>query len=587
MTPRSRRSVLIPKLVTSLTAYDRAQFGRDVTAGIIVGIIALPLAIAFAIASGVTPDRGLWTAIVAGFIISALGGSRVQIGGPTGAFVVIVYSIVQKYGVDGLTVATLMAGVLLVIFGLAKFGGAIKFIPHPVVIGFTSGIAVIIFSGEVKDFLGLQMGVVPADFIGKWVAFAHATGVTPQAVAVALISLAIILLWPRLNHRVPGPFVALIVMTIMVTAMHIPVETIGSRFGAIAASVPHPQVPHLSLAQIQSLIAPAFTIALLGAVESLLSAVVSDGMIGGRHRSNMELVAQGVANLVAPLFGGIPATGAIARTATNVKNGGRTPVAGMVHALTLLVITLGAGQWAALIPMATLAAILVVVAYHMCEWRAFVAELSSPKSDVAVLLTTFGLTVLVDLTVAITVGIVLAAFLFIRRMAEVTNISAVTSELDDDPGDEVDPNAVSRRRVPSGVEVYEINGPFFFGAAETFKETLRTVAARPKVLIIRMRKVLALDSTGMHALKSVVHQTRQDGTIVLLSDVHMQPLVALTGSAALREIGMDNVFGNLDDTLNRARQLLGLPAVAPPQGATPTVTRESGEFGVPPTATRH
>jgi SulP family sulfate permease len=574
----ARRSVLIPKLITSLDGYDRAQLARDLTAGVIVGIVALPLAIAFAIASGVTPDRGLWTAIIAGFIVSAFGGSRVQIGGPTGAFVVIVYSIVQKYGTDGLTVATLMAGVLLVIFGVAKFGGAIKFIPHPVVAGFTSGIAVIIFAGEIKDFFGLQMGAVPPDFVGKLTAFAHATGVNVSAVVVAVLSLAIILVWPKINRRIPGPFVALIVMTVAAKLLHLPVETIGSRFGAIAASFPHPHVPHLSFAQTQSLIAPAFTIALLGAVESLLSAVVSDGMIGGRHRSNMELVAQGAANLVAPLFGGIPATGAIARTATNVKNGGRTPVAGITHAVTLLVITLGAGRWAALIPMATLAAILVVVSYHMCEWRGFVAELSSPKSDIAVLLTTFGLTVLVDLTVAIPVGMVLAAFLFIRRMAEVTNVSAVTREIDDDEEEEVDPNAVSRRRVPPGVEVYEINGPFFFGAAETFKETMRTVAATPKVLIIRMRKVLALDSTGMHALKSVVHQTRHDGTVVLLSDVHMQPLVALTGSAALREIGADNLFANLDDALNRARQLLGLPAVAAPEGVLPTVTRESGEY---------
>jgi sulfate permease, SulP family len=579
--PTSRRSVLIPKLVTSIQSYDRTQFGHDVSAGIIVGIVALPLAIAFAIASGVTPDRGLWTAIVAGFIISALGGSRVQIGGPTGAFVVIVYSIVQKYGIDGLTIATLMAGVLLVIFGVAKFGGAIKFIPQPVVTGFTSGIAVIIFSGEVKDFLGLRMGNVPADFLAKWQAMSHASGVTPAAIAVAVISLAIIVLWPRINHKIPGPFVALVIMTVAVTMLHVDVETIGSRFGAISSSIPRPQLPHVSVAQLQLLIIPAFTIALLGAVESLLSAVVSDGMIGGRHRSNMELVAQGAANLVAPLFGGIPATGAIARTATNVKNGGRTPVAGMIHALTLLIITLGAGSLAGRIPMAVLAAILVVVAYHMCEWRAFVAELSSPKSDVAVLLTTFGLTIFVDLTVAITVGMVLAAFLFIRRMAEVTNTSAVTDVLNDLPYDEIDPNAVSARRVPNGVEVYEINGPFFFGAAETFKETLRTIAVRPKVLIIRMRKVLALDSTGMHALKSVVHQTRKDGTVVLLSDVHMQPLVALTGSAVLRDIGADNLFGNLDDALNRARQLLGLPVVAPPPGATPTVARESGEYRVP------
>lgn len=562
--------MLVPKLVTTLQSYDRDQLFSDVTAGVIVGIVALPLAIAFAIASGVSPDRGLWTAIVAGFLISALGGSRVQIGGPTGAFVVIVYGVVQKYGIDGLTVATLMAGVILIVMGVAKFGGVIKFIPHPIVIGFTSGIAVIIFSSEVKDFLGLRMGAVPSEFVAKWEAFAtHAGSATPDAIGVAALSLAIILLWPKVNRRIPGPFVALIVTTLVVQLFHIPVETIGSRFGTIAASVPHPQVPHLSLAQVTALVGPAFTIAMLAAVESLLSAVVSDGMIGSRHRSNMELVAQGVANIVSPLFGGIPATGAIARTATNVKNGGRTPVAGMVHALTLLLITLTFGRWASLIPMATLAAILVIVSYHMCEWRTFVSELRSPKSDVAVLLATFGLTVFVDLTVAMGVGMVLAAFLFIRRMAMVTSVSAMTQEFEDaaDPYD-TDPNGVRRRVIPAEVNVYEINGPFFFGAAETFKETLGRVAAKPTILILRMRHVLALDSTGMHALKGVVHRFRQDGTTVLLSDVHTQPLVALTGSAVLAEVGPENVFGNLDDALNRARIILGVPVVLPPADMT-------------------
>jgi SulP family sulfate permease len=572
----SRRSVLIPKLVTSLPTYDRAQFSRDALAGVVVGIVALPLAVAFAIASGVTPDRGLWTAIVGGFLVSVLGGSRVQIAGPTGAFVVIVYGIVQKYGVDGLLVATMMAGAMLVIFGVAKFGAVIKFIPHPVTTGFTSGIAVIIFAGQVKDFLGLQMGAVPADFVEKLAAYAtHAGRVTPAAAGIALLALAIIILWPRVTLRIPAPFVALIVTTAIVRIFHVPVETVGSRFGEIAASIPRPQLPHISLAQMTALVGPAFTIAMLGAIESLLSAVVADGMIGGRHRSNMELVAQGIANIASPIMGGMPATGAIARTATNVKNGGRTPVAGIVHSLTLLLITLLAGRLAGLIPLATLAAILVVVAYYMSEWRAFVAELSSPKSDVAVLLTTFALTVLVDLTVAIEVGMVLAAFLFIRRMAEVTNISAVTSELEDVVDDEdLDPNAVSRRRIPKGVEVYEINGPFFFGAAELFKDTLARVARKPKVLIIRMRNVLALDSTAMHALKDVVHRTRVDGTVVLLSDVHMQPLVALTGSPVLEEIGRDNLFGNLDDALNRARRILGLAEEPPPADVYPTVERE-------------
>jgi SulP family sulfate permease len=554
--------VLVPKIVTALKGYNRERFLGDLVAGLIVGVVALPLAIAFAIASGVTPGRGLWTAIVAGFLISLLGGSRVQIGGPTGAFVVIVYGIVQKYGIDGLTVATLMAGVILVGMGLAKLGTMIKFIPHPVITGFTSGIALIIFSGEIKDFFGLHMGGVPADFVGKIDAYArNATGFTPEALAVSVLALAIIVLWPRFNRRIPGPFIALIVTTLLAKALSLPVETIGSRFGGISASVPHPQIPHLSLLQVTALVGPAFTIAVLAAIESLLSAVVSDGMIGGRHRSNMELIAQGVANMVSPLFGGIPATGAIARTATNVKNGGRTPVAGIIHSLTLLVITIFAGRWAGLIPMATLAAILVVVSYHMCEWRTFLAELRSPKGDVAILLTTFLLTVFIDLTVAISVGMVLAAFLFMKRMAEVTNVRALTQEFDDEGVDryDSDENGVRLREIPAGVEVYEINGAFFFGAAETFRDTMAAIAGKPRVLIIRMRDVLLLDSTGMHALKDVVHRSRKAGTAVLLSDLHMQPLVALTGSAILEEIGQDNVCPNLDEALSRARQLLASP----------------------------
>ena len=575
--------MLVPKLVTTLRSYDRRQLGQDLIAGVIVGIVAIPLAIAFAIASGVTPDRGLWTAIIAGFLISALGGSRVQIGGPTGAFVVIVYGIVQKYGLDGLTVATLIAGVLLVIMGLAKLGSIIKFIPHPLITGFTSGIAVIILSSQVKDLFGLRMGAVPAEFVAKWEAFvANAGSFNPAAVGVAALTLAIILLWPRINRRIPGPFVALIVATVVAQVMHLPVETIGSRFGTLSASIPHPHVPHLGWSDVAGLAGPAFTIAALAAIESLLSAVVADGMIGGHHRSNMELVAQGVANIASPLFGGIPATGAIARTATNVKNGGRTPVAGMTHAVTLLLVTLVFGRWVATIPLATLAAILVVVSYHMSEWRNFRAELRSPKSDVVVLLTTFGLTVLVDLTVAIAVGMVLAAFLFIRRMAEVTNVSAVRAQLAEGEEDEErDPNWVLRRQIPPGVDVYEINGPFFFGAAAQFKDTIGQVARVPKVLIIRMRNVLALDSTGMHALREVVHRGRREGSTVLLSDVHMQPLVALTGSAILEEIGSENLFGNVDDALNRARELLGLPRVAPPPGAVPTVARETPVHGVP------
>ena len=470
--------MLVPKLVTTLKDYTRAQFARDVGAGVIVGIVALPLAIAFAIASGLTPERGLYTAIIAGFLISALGGSRVQIGGPTGAFVVIVAGIVQRYGVDGLLVATLMAGAILVVFGLVRMGGAIKFIPYPVTIGFTSGIALIIFSSQVKDLLGLEMDAVPAPFVAKWDAYAHAfDSVNPWALVVAIATFTIILAWPKLERRIPGPFVALIVTTVLVRLLHLPVETIGARFGVIHAGLPHPSFPHVTLALVGSLAGPAFTIAMLAAIESLLSAVVADGMIGGRHRSNMELVAQGVANIVSPVFGGMPATGAIARTATNVKNGGRTPIAGITHSVTLLLITLFFGGWAAFIPLATLAAILIVVAFHMSEWRTFASEFRAPKSDVAVLLATFLLTVLVDLTVAIEVGMVLAAFLFMRRMAEVTNIQVLTHEFID-PGDdfETDPNAVRRRVVPEGVQVYEITGPFFFGAAEMFKDRVGRIA---------------------------------------------------------------------------------------------------------------
>jgi SulP family sulfate permease len=569
--------VLVPKLVTTLAGYNREQFTRDLIAGVIVGIVALPLAIAFAIASGLPPERGLYTAIVAGFLISLLGGSRVQIGGPTGAFVVIVSGIVQLHGVDGLVVATLMAGFILVAFGLLRLGAAIKFIPYPVTIGFTSGIALIIFSSQIRDLLGLEMPSVPPEFLSKWDAYVHAfDSVNPWALVVAVAAFTIILVWPKVSTRIPGPFVALVVTTLAVQFLHLPVETIGARFGAIHAGLPKPAIPGVSWATITALAGPAFTIAFLAGIESLLSAVVADGMIGGRHRSNMELVAQGVANIVSPLFGGMPATGAIARTATNVKNGGRTPVAGMVHAITLLLITLFFGRWASLIPLATLAAILVVVAFHMSEWRTFVSEFRAPKSDVAVLLTTFLLTVLVDLTVAIEVGMVLAAFLFMRRMAEVTNISVLTHEFTDPVDDfEHDPNAVRRRVIPEGVQVYEITGPFFFGAAEMFKDRVGRIAGKPKVLIVRLRHVPAIDSTGLHALRDLARRSQKEGTLVILSDVHAQPVVALERSGMYDELGEENIHGNIDDALNRARAHLGLAAEPRPGFATPTVARES------------
>ena len=540
-----------PKLLTTLRGYSSTALRADLTAGVIVGIVALPLSIAFAIASGVTPDRGLWTAIVAGFLISALGGSRVQIGGPTGAFVVIVYGIVQQYGVDGLIVATLMAGAILIAMGLLRFGTAIKFIPHPVIIGFTSGIALIILSGQVKDFLGLTMGTVPAEFVEKWAAYAeHLDAVNPAALGVALLALAIVLWWPKVTTKVPSPFVALIVTTLLVRFGGLEVETIGSRFGTISAAIPHPVLPDLTWAQVTGLVGPAFTIAMLGGIESLLSCVVADGMIGARHRSNVELIGQGVANIASAMVGGIPATGALARTATNVRSGGRTPVAGITHAVTLLLITLFFGSWAALIPMATLAAILVVVAYNMSEWRVFVSEFRGPRSDVAVLLTTFTLTVLVDLTVAIGVGMVLASFLFIRQMGEATTVRSMHDDEDD--------RALRKLDVPAGVMIYEIDGPFFFGAAEKFRDTMSEIETAPKVLVLHLARVNLLDATGLGVISDLVKKGRRDHSALILSGVHSQPMIALGKSDLLDEIGDDNLVATLDEAVTRARELLAL-----------------------------
>lgn len=541
---------LQPKLFTTLQDYDVRQFRSDVLAGIIVGIVAVPLAIAFAIASGVPPQYGLYTAIIGGFIVAAFGGSRVQIAGPTGAFVVVVYGVIQQHGVQGLLVATMMAGVILVALGIGRLGGAIKFVPHPVVTGFTSGIAIIIATGQIPDLFGLRIEDVPADFIEKWAAYsAHWSTLNVDAVLLSAISLVIIMVWPRISHRVPAPFVALILGTVLVPILGLEVETIGSRFGQLSGQLPRPALPDFGSVEINQLISPAVTIALLGAIESLLSAVVADGMIGTRHRSDIELVAQGAANIATPFFGGIPVTGAIARTATNIKNGGRTPVAGIVHAITLLLITLFFGQWVARVPLAVLAAILLVVAYHMSEWRTFKAEFSAPKSDLIVLLTTFTLTIVFDLTVAVQVGMVLAAFLFMKRMSEVTNVQAVTREFTDPQGRGGD----VRGKVPKGVEIYEINGPFFFGAAEHFKEQVNTVASKPKVLIILMRNVPAIDSTGMHALKQLARRVRKDGTRIMIAEVHAQPMIALGKSYLLDEIGEENLYGSVEDALEAAR----------------------------------
>lgn len=568
--------MLQPKLFTTLQeGYSPKQFFSDVLAGVIVGIIALPLAIAFGIASGVSPEKGLITAVVAGFIISALGGSRVQIGGPTGAFVVIVYGIVQKYGFDGLVLATMMAGVLLIIMGFARMGSVIKFIPHPVIVGFTSGIAVIIFSSQVKDFLGLSIGSrMPAEFLSKWqLIFQNIHSSNFYSLAVALGTIVIISLWPKTLHKLPGSLAAILLFSVVVHIFHWPAETIGDRFGDLPRTLPMPKFPTIHFSTICSLIQPAFTIALLGGIESLLSAVVADGMIGGKHRSNMELVAQGIANIGSALFGGIPATGAIARTATNVKNGGRTPVAGIIHALTLFLILLFAGQWAKLIPMACLAGVLVVVAYHMSEWRSFLSVLRSPRGDIAVLLLTFGLTVLVDLTVAIEVGMVLSAFLFMRKMALVSNVGMITKEMSDE-SEANDPNAISKREVPEGVEIFEVNGPLFFGAAYEFMEAMKIVSKRPKVRIIRMRNVPVIDASGIRVLKQQCDNCRKYGIGFIISDLHAQPLFAVDQAGLLEKIGKENIFGNIDDALNRTREILSLPKVERKTPFIPTVKRE-------------
>ncbi len=549
--------MFIPKsIVCFREGFTREQVARDLIAGVVVGIVALPLALAFAIASGVPPERGLYTAIVAGFLISALGGSRVQIGGPTGAFVVIVYGIVQKYGYDGLVICTMIAGFLLILIGLARLGALIKFIPYPVITGFTSGIAVIIFSSEVKDFLGLKMGTVPADFADKWVAYAGRLGTIDLATTlVALGSLAILIFWPRVSRLVPAPFVAMIVATVVVQVFHLDVATIGSRFGSVPSSLPAPHLPDIPWSHLRELFSPALTVALLAAIESLLSAVVADGMIGTRHKSNMELIAQGVANVASPLFGGIPATGAIARTATNIRAGGRTPLAGMTHALTLLLILIFVGKWAAMVPLCALAAILVVVAYHMSEWRSFAGLLRAPRSDLIVLMLTFILTIFVDLTVAVQVGVVIASLLFMRRMAEVTHIVTTGDATDDDPGEITQSRRGKRfvggHELPPGVEVYEVNGPFFFGAADKIKDVLGEIAKPPKFFILRMRNVPAIDATGIHALDQMAKKCRAQGTMLILTELNAQPLRALVraGIGSRR-----NLAKTLDIALKRAAE---------------------------------
>lgn len=550
-----------PKLLDCLRGYTSSQFFADLAAGLTVGIVALPLAMAFAIASGVKPEAGIFTAIIAGFLISALGGSRVQIGGPTGAFVVIVYGILAKYGAANLAICTIMAGFILLVMGATKMGALIKFIPYPVTMGFTSGIAVLIFSTQIKDFLGLHVEKVPADFVEKIrVLGENVQTLQWPTVALAVASMLIIVLWPKKwARRVPGSIVALVFGTGLVMIFHIPLETIGSRFGGIPQGLPAMHLPQLSWSNIQMLFQPAFTIALLAAIESLLSAVVADGMIDDRHDSNQELMAQGIANILTPLFGGIAATGAIARTATNVKNGGRSPIAGIIHAATLLLILLVAAPLAKFIPLATLSAVLVIVAYNMGEWHHFARIRQWPKSDAAVFLTAFGLTVLIDLTVAVEVGMVLAAVLFIKRISETTRIMAVDESTDTEGAH----HSLVGKDVPDGVLVFRVFGAFFFGAADKLETALKRASQEPKVLILRMRKVLAMDATGLNALEDLYEKLHKRKQHLILSGPHTQPFLTMDKSGFLDQLGRENVCANIDAALDRAREILGLPPAQP------------------------
>ena len=551
-----------PRLFSTLKNYSKEMFMSDLMAGIIVGIVALPLAIAFGIASGVSPEKGIITAIIAGFIISLLGGSKVQIGGPTGAFIVIIYGIIQQYGEAGLIVATLMAGILLILLGVFKLGAIIKFIPYPIIVGFTSGIAVTIFTTQIADIFGLNFGgeKVPGDFIGKWmIYFRHFDTVNWWNAVVSILSIIIIAITPRFSKKIPGSLIAIIVVTIGAYVLKTyagidSIDTIGDRF-TIKSELPEAAIPTLNWEAIKDLFPVAITIAVLGAIESLLSATVADGVTGDKHDSNTELIAQGTANLITPLFGGIPATGAIARTMTNINNGGKTPVAGIIHAIVLLLILLFLMPLAQYIPMACLAGVLVIVSYNMSEWRTFKALLKNPKSDVTVLLITFFLTIIFDLTIAIEVGLVIACILFMRRVMETTEISVIKDEID--PNDELDIAVCEEHLIiPAGVEVYEINGPYFFGIATKFEETMAQLGDRPKVRIIRMRKVPFIDSTGIHNLTSLCKMSQKEKITIVLSGVNEKVHKTLEKSGFYELLGKQNICPNINVALDRAKEII-------------------------------
>jgi len=534
-----------PKLFSLLKAgIDKKQISNDVMAGIVVGIVALPLAIAFAVASGVSPDKGLITAIIAGLLISFLGGSRVQIGGPTGAFIVIVYGIVETHGVGGLIISTIMAGVLLVIFGCLKLGTLLKYFPHPLIVGFTSGIALVIFSTQVKDALGLDIDKVPSDFLAKWeLYFSHIDTLNPTALILTVATILISIYSKKITSKIPGSFIAIIAITLAVQLFDLPVTTIESFFGEIPTTISI-SFPAIEWANLSQYIAPAITIAILGAIESLLSAVVADGMIGGNHRSNTELIAQGIANIVTPFFGGIPATGAIARTATNIKNGGRSPIAGIVHAVTLLLIMLFFGKWAKLIPMSCLAGVLIVVSYNMSEWRVFRSILKSSGFDILVLLTTFFLTVLVDLTIAIEVGVVLSAVLFMKRMADKGEQiqKDVNVDLIEDYSD-----------LPKDISVYEISGPFFFASAKQYAQLIQQIGLKSKIIVIRMRHVPFIDATGFHNFKAVIKSLQNSNVRIILSGVNESVLLDMEKYDLISKIGDEYIYDSFKDALDCAK----------------------------------
>lgn len=548
---------LKPKLLSVMKTYNKEQFVKDVIAGLIVAIIALPLSIALAISSGVSPEQGLYTAIIAGFFISLLGGSRVQIGGPSATFMVVVYSVVAAHGTEGLLITTILAGIILILFGLLKLGIVIKYIPYPITVGFTSGIALTIFSSQIKDFFGMNLGAVPTGFIDKWkLYFASFDQIQWMPFMIGAIALAILIIWPKINKKIPASLISIIVTTALVALLKLDVQTIGTQYTNLSSSFPMPSIPHITWSKIETLLSPAFTIAFLCSLESLLSAVVSDGMIGSKHRSNMELVAEGVANIASGLFGGMPATGAIARTVANIKNGGRTPIAGVVHAITLLFILLFLMPLVKMIPLATLAAVLIMVSYNMSEWRMFKKLLSAPKSDVVVLLSTFFLTVLFDLTLAISVGMVLTSFLFMKRMTDVTDIQGIEMNDDDDDLELLDEEL--KEALSDEILIYEINGPFFFGAADKFLDSIQSLQGPSKVLIIRLRNVPVIDATAVHALNLLHDNCQRSNTTLILSEVNDSPYKVIKRVGLVCEIGRAQVCRHFGQAIARAKEIVKL-----------------------------